>query len=124
MPSALGKQQMEMPLVSKHNENTVLSDQLSTAVPSSPQDPTTLRGRRPQFTDDAMLDRLYSITLALVSELAVTRCRVDTLERLLKAKGSLSATEMEDFVADDAAQLERGQLQQQMLQRIFREIDS
>jgi len=105
-----------------NSDSLAVTDHLPPAVDPSPPSLTTLRGRRPEFTDDPMLDRLYSITIAAVSELMVTRSRLDTLERLLAAKNTLTQQEMEDFIADDAAKRERGELQQQILQRIFREL--
>ena len=89
------------------------------ADPNPPQ-PTTLRGRRPEVTDDPMLDRLYAITLALVAELSVTRARVDTLERLLDRKGLVGANEIETFTPDESEAAKRGEIQQQYLDRIFR----
>ena len=89
------------------------------ADPNPPQ-PTTLRGRRPEFTDDPMLDRLYAITLALVTELSVTRARVDTLERLLERKGLVDSSEVENFTPDESEAAKRGDIQQQYLDRIFR----
>jgi len=89
------------------------------AHPNPPQ-PTTLRGRRPEFTDDPMVDRLYAITLALVAELSVTRARMDTLERLLDRKGLVGASEIESFTPDESEETKRGEIQQQYLDRIFR----
>jgi hypothetical protein len=88
----------------------------------APSVPTATRGRRPEFTDDPMLDRLYSVTLALVAELAVTRTRLDTVERLLARRAVLSDEEIEAYRADDAAEAEaRGRLQAEYLERVFRE---
>lgn len=89
------------------------------ADPNPPQ-PTTLRGRRPEFTDDPMLDRLYAITLALVTELSVTRARLDTVERLLDRKGVVGSNEVEQFTPDESEATKRGEIQQQYLDRIFR----
>lgn len=89
------------------------------AHPNPPQ-PTTLRGRRPEFTDDPMVDRLYAITLALVAELSVTRARMDTLERLLDRKGLVGANEIETFTPDESEAAKRSEIQQQYLDRIFR----
>lgn len=91
------------------------------ADPAQPAPPAP-RGRRPEFTDDPMLDRLYSVTLALVTELAVTRARLDTLERLLARRGTLGADEIESFRAADAAETEaRSRLHAEYLERVFRE---
>lgn len=78
------------------------------------------RGRRPEFTDDPMLDRLYGVTLALVSELAVTRARLDTLERLLDRKAVLPTASIESFspAADEADA--RARMHEQYLERVLR----
>ncbi len=89
------------------------------ADPDPPQ-LTTLRGRRPEFTDDPMLDRLYAITLALVAELSVTGARVDTLERLLDHKGLIGSSEIESFTPDESEAARRSEIEQQYLDRIFR----
>lgn len=80
------------------------------------------RGRRPEFTDDPMLDRLYSVTLALVAELAVTRTRLDTLERVLAKRGALDAAAIDDFRPDPPEAEARARLQAEYLERVFREL--
>ena len=50
-----------------------------------------------------MLDRLYSVTLALVAELAVTRARLDTVERLLDRRSVVGTEEIEAYVAAEPA---------------------
>lgn len=76
-------------------------------------------GRRPYFLD-AEVERVLAITMALAQELAVTRERVDTLERLLEAKGALSRAELERFAPDARAAEERGLWTQEYLARILR----
>ena len=70
-----------------------------------------------------MVDRLYGVTLALVTELAVTRARLDTLERLLEGRGVVGQAEIEQYRADEAAQQKRSQLQDDYLQRVLRALD-
>ena len=82
--------------------------------------PAVPRGRRPEFTDDPMLDRLYSVTLALVSELAVTRTRLDTVERLLAERTVLPSAEVEGFKPDAAQAASRAEWQQAYLERVLR----
>ena len=81
----------------------------------------TDRGRHPQFTDDPMLDRLYSISLALVAELAATRARVDTLERVLARKEVIAADAIDrhEFSAED--EHARAEMHQRYLERLFRQ---
>ena len=88
--------------------------------------PASAPGRRPdspQFTDDPMLDRLYGVTVALVAELAVTRTRLDTLERVLARRQVIGGGDIEDFAPDLAAAEERSRLQSEYLQRVLRALD-
>ena len=91
------------------------------ADPAQPA-PSAARGRRPEFTDDPMLDRLYSVTLALVAELAVTRTRLDTVERLLARRELLDPADIDGFRPEAADAEARGRLQAGYLERVFREL--
>ena len=87
---------------------------------------TAATGRRPdspQFTDDPMVDRLYGVTMALVAELAVTRTRLDTLERVLAGRGVMGEDAIDQYRADEQAQEQRSQLQAQYLARVLRALD-
>ncbi len=76
-------------------------------------------GKRPYFLDP-QVERVLAITMAVVQELAVARERIDTLERLLEAKGVVARSEVEGFVptADEAA--ERGLWTQEYIARVLR----
>jgi hypothetical protein len=76
-------------------------------------------GKRPYFLD-AEVERVLAITLAAVQELAVARERIDTLERLLEAKGVLAPGEVEGFVPNAAQFAERGLWTQEYLARVLR----
>ncbi len=78
------------------------------------------RGRRPEFTGDPMLERLFGITLALTAELAVTRERLDSVERLLERHALVKRDEIEVFHPDPTEARERGSMQQDYLSRVFR----
>lgn len=56
------------------------------------------KGKRPYFYEDPAVERVLNITMAVASELAVARERVDTLERLLASKGILTREEVESYV--------------------------
>ena len=56
------------------------------------------KGKRPYFFDDPAVERVLNITMAVASELAVARERVDTLERLLEEKGILTRKEIEEYI--------------------------
>lgn len=81
---------------------------------------TKAKGKRPQFFEDADNERLLSILMAVAGELAVTRERLDTMERLLEAKGVVSQQEIESFTPDRDQAEARGLLQQEYIARILR----
>jgi len=56
------------------------------------------KGKRPYFFNDPAVERVLNITMSIVGELAVARERVDTLERLLEAKGILTREEIEHYI--------------------------
>jgi hypothetical protein len=76
-------------------------------------------GKRPYFLNPES-ERILAITMAVAQELAVARQRIDTLERLLEAKGLLRRDEIEGFApsADDYA--ERALWSQEYINRILR----
>lgn len=76
-------------------------------------------GKRPYFLDREV-ERVLAITMATVQELAVARQRVDTLERLLEAKGVLTRDEVDAFRPDADQAAERGLWMQEYLARVLR----
>lgn len=78
------------------------------------------KGKRPWFYDNAEAERVLNVALALAQELAVTRERIDTLERLLESKGALARSEFDRFVPNAEIAAERAQAQQDYLARLFR----
>jgi hypothetical protein len=78
------------------------------------------KGKRPWFYQSQETERVLNIALALAQELAVTRERLDTLERLLQAKGLMAQAEFDAFVPNSAAAQARSEQNQAFLARIFR----
>jgi hypothetical protein len=76
-------------------------------------------GKRPYFLD-AQVERVLAITMAVAQELAVARERIDTLERLLEAKGVVSNHEVETFIPTPEIVAERGLWSQEYIARILR----
>jgi hypothetical protein len=76
-------------------------------------------GKRPYFLEPEV-ERVLAITMALVQELAVARTRVDTLERLLEAKGVLSREEIETFAPTPEQTGERSLWTQEYIVRVLR----
>jgi hypothetical protein len=81
---------------------------------------TRAKGRRPEFHDDPAIDRLLSLTMALVGEVSVLRERMDTVERLLEAKGSISQADIDGYVPDGAAGEARGLATRAYIARVMR----
>lgn len=78
------------------------------------------KGKRPAYFDDPAIDRLLSIVMALAGEVAVTRERLDTVERLLDAKGAISRADIEAYRPDRDAGYERGLMHREFVARILR----
>jgi cyclopropane fatty-acyl-phospholipid synthase-like methyltransferase len=78
------------------------------------------RGKRPYFFRDPDVERVLSITMALAMEHAVTRQRLDALERLLEARGVLSRAELESFRPDATSEAERTRWMQEYIARVLR----
>jgi hypothetical protein len=67
-----------------------------------------------------MTERLFGIALALTAELAVTRERLDTLERVLLRRAVIDGAEIERFEPTDSEAEVRGRWHQEYLARVFR----
>ncbi len=78
------------------------------------------RGKRPWFLEDPAVEKVLSITMAVATELAVARERIDTLERLLDQNGLLKRSDIDAYEPDEAAMAFRGQWHQEYLARLFR----
>ena len=76
-------------------------------------------GKRPYFMDPSV-ERVLNILMAAVQELAVTRERLDTVERLLEAKGVVMRPEIETFEPTPDQAAERGLWMQEYLNRVLR----
>jgi hypothetical protein len=78
-------------------------------------------GKRPHFyTPD--VERVFNITLAIAQELAVTRQRLDTLERVLEGYGNPVIADIESFSPTPEQAAARGMWNQEYTLRIFRTI--
>lgn len=78
------------------------------------------KGKRPHYFDDPAMDRTLSILMALVGEVSVLRERLDTVERLLEAKGSINRADIEAYEPDRVAGRERGLLTREYIARVMR----
>lgn len=78
------------------------------------------KGKRPWFFSSPETERVMSIAMAVAGELAVARARIDTLERLLEAKGVMTRAEIEAFTPTKDEAAERGLWMQEYMARILR----
>jgi hypothetical protein len=78
------------------------------------------KGKRPAYFDDPGLDRTVSILMALVGEVSVLRERLDTVERLLEAKGTISRADIEGYAPNREAAFERGAATREYIARVLR----
>ncbi len=78
------------------------------------------KGKKPTFFADPQVDKVLAITMALAGEVSVLRERLDTMERLLEAKGQIPRRDLETYRPDDQAAEEREQWRVEYLDRILR----
>lgn len=80
------------------------------------------KGKRPNFFADSQVERVLNITMALAQELAVTRERLDSLERILASKNLLERSEIEQWTPNDEEAQERQLWQKEYIARILRTV--
>lgn len=78
------------------------------------------KGKRPAYFADPQNEEIYSILLALVGEVSVMRQRLDTVERLLAANGTLSLADIEAYVPTGDAAAERSDMTREYILRVMR----
>lgn len=81
---------------------------------------TKAKGKRPWFYKDPDVERVFNISMALAMELAVTRQRLDALERLLEERGVLRQEEIETFRPQPEAEVTRQQWNRDYIARVMR----
>jgi len=81
---------------------------------------TKAKGKRPQYFEDPAIDRTLSILMALIGEVSVMRERLDTIERLLEDKDTISRADIENYEPDTKAGRERGMLTKEYIARVMR----
>lgn len=81
---------------------------------------TRAKGKRPDFLGDPVVDRMLSILLAVAGEVSVLKERLDTVERLLDANGSIRREDIESYAPDSDAAYERSVMTKEYVARIMR----
>jgi len=83
---------------------------------------TRAKGKRPDFLGNPSEERMLSILLAVAGEVSVLKERLDTVERLLESKGTISRADIEVYVPDRDAAHERSLMTREYLARIMRAV--
>lgn len=78
------------------------------------------KGKRPDFLGDPDKERMLSMLMAVIGEVSVLRERLDTVERLLDAKGTISRADIEGYRPDREAGYERGAMVREYIARVMR----
>ncbi|NER30309.1 MAG: hypothetical protein F6J89_22455 [Symploca sp. SIO1C4] len=78
------------------------------------------KGKRPIYLDNPYNDKLLAMVMALTSEVSVLHERLDTVERLLAAKGFLSIEAIETYEPDEQVAQEREQWRRNYIARVLR----
>ena len=78
------------------------------------------KGKRPNYFDDPDKENMLSMIVALLAEMSVMRERLDTVERLLEQKDTISREDIETFSPDEQASYERGMLNKELIARVMR----
>ncbi|MDF5713809.1 MAG: hypothetical protein PUP93_07930 [Rhizonema sp. NSF051] len=80
----------------------------------------TAKGKRPVYFDNAEIDKLLAIIMALTGEVSILQERLDTIERLLTAKGVLKISDIEAYEPDEEVAKEREQRRADYIARVLR----
>lgn len=78
------------------------------------------KGKRPHFFKDPDVERVLNIAMVIAMEHAVTRQRLDALERLLESKGLASREELEQFNPGPEAEAQRTLWMKEYIARVLR----
>jgi hypothetical protein len=78
------------------------------------------KGKRPYFFEDPAVERVLAILMAVTQELAVTRERLDTVERLLEKSGHLDRAQIEAYAPEPEAATARAHATRAYIARVMR----
>lgn len=80
------------------------------------------KGKRPKYLDENATDHLLAMVMVLAEELAVTRERADTLERLLEAQGVITRGAIETYIPDSHTGAQRQVKHSEFISRLLRSL--
>jgi hypothetical protein len=79
----------------------------------------TVRGKRPEFHENAAIDRLVHMVMTLASEVSTLRDRIDTMERLGSDAGWLKAGAVDAYRPPLEVRTVREKRREEYVQRLF-----
>ncbi len=85
--------------------------------------PRVAKGKKPIYLDERSIDNLMAMIMTLTQEISVLRDRLDTIEKLLVDKKSITVEDIETFEPDDDLIKERKDRRQMLLKRVLLPID-
>lgn len=82
------------------------------------------KGKRPQYFSDPAIDKLLWATMTIAQELAVTRDRLDSVERLLEGRKVLKAGAVDAYVPPAPVEAERDAARNAFIARVLRAVEA
>lgn len=107
----------------RQKQKTPFSDFLMKQHFPSPEHvklPKVAKGKRPSFFDDPSTDQIMTFFIELMTEFSVIRTRLDTVERLLDNKGTISRKDIEAYRPDQDVAKERNEWYAGYVKRVLR----
>ncbi len=86
------------------------------------QTPRHAQGKRPQYFEEAPMDQLHAMIIALTGEVSVLADRLDTVEVLLDKKRTISRDDIENFKLTEDIRERRRDKRSKYISRVFRSI--
>ncbi len=82
--------------------------------------PRDAKGKRSVFFEDPAIDQIMTFILELSAEVSVVYDRMDTIERLLDEKGTISRDDIEAYRPNEDVENARNERREGYLKRVFR----
>jgi len=87
---------------------------------SSVKFPRHTKGKRPQVFDSPDIDQMMTFIIELTTEVSVLSERLNTVEHLLDARGTISREDIENYIPNARIEAERVESRKGIVKRVFR----
>ena len=87
---------------------------------SSVKFPRHTKGKRPQIFESPDIDQMMTFIIELTTEVSVLSDRLNTVEQLLDARGTISREDIENYIPDADVEAQRTQSRKAIIERVFR----